>query len=363
MPSPLGEQKRLERCGTSNEGRLRKVEILLQQLHILAQRYRVLDRPLVKNQKGAVALLKAALEQKERRLVRGLFQHLVAATTVSSQFVAIARSVAGLAPQAVRGVLSEQLPTLRQQLHPQLLSHIQRFAAAAPTANEIPPAEMNPGAIAKSLKAFADDLDPLTQAVGMYLLSEIDFASSQEVARQLQESAPQLNRIVAEMVETLLEQDSSKACPLEACPTTFHTVEKLVCLGNCEFFRGIRSETLIELSYRSRVLTYGNGEEIVGSDAASRELLLLLEGDATIETQGSNGQVETSCLVSGKAIDELEVAGPPGQSGKITAVTDGTRVLAVPVDAFDDLMDGDPDFARRVVNLESRHLQQLLQIG
>jgi CRP-like cAMP-binding protein len=33
--------------------------------------------------------------------------------------------------------------------------------------------------------------------------------------------------------------------------------------------------------------------------------------------------------------------------------------LAISVDAFDDLLDQDPDFARRVLELESQQLQKL----
>jgi CRP-like cAMP-binding protein len=36
-----------------------------------------------------------------------------------------------------------------------------------------------------------------------------------------------------------------------------------------------------------------------------------------------------------------------------------TRVLAVPVDSFDAILERDTDFARRVLNLESRRLQRL----
>lgn len=45
----------------------------------------------------------------------------------------------------------------------------------------------------------------------------------------------------------------------------------------------------------------------------------------------------------------------------IVADSDITRILAVPVDAFDDLLTADPDFARRVLELESRQLQQFMR--
>jgi hypothetical protein len=47
--------------------------------------------------------------------------------------------------------------------------------------------------------------------------------------------------------------------------------------------------------------------------------------------------------------------------GAIVAEGDFTRILAVPVSAFDDLLGRDRDFARRVLELESRQLQKFMR--
>ena len=44
----------------------------------------------------------------------------------------------------------------------------------------------------------------------------------------------------------------------------------------------------------------------------------------------------------------------------IAAAQEGTRLLAVPVDGFDALLDRDQDFAKRVLELETRQLQRLM---
>ncbi|MEM9566924.1 MAG: cyclic nucleotide-binding protein [Cyanobacteria bacterium P01_E01_bin.34] len=351
------EQQRLEHCHNSNEGGVKRSEILLQQLVMLSQRDRILDQPALRSQSEAVALLKAALARKQRQVVSALFRQLVTIPTPSIQIGPMARALAGLAPNALQQVLSEQRPLLNHQLPTHLVSSLQRFANAAPQPNEVPPPELPYTTIVKSLKAFAQDLDPLTQAVGLYVLSTIDGRSSHQVAQQLQHRSFQLNRLVAETIETLLEQEKGR---LSKCPTTFHTIEKLVCLSNNDFFKGVRSETLIELSYRARVLTYNYGDEIVGLDADRREMLLLMEGAAQIETVGDGGGMEVKQLVCGEPIDELEVAGQSAHPGTITATVPETRILAIPVDEFDDLMDADWNFARKVAEMESHRLHQLL---
>ncbi|MEL7475608.1 MAG: hypothetical protein AAGJ55_05180 [Cyanobacteria bacterium J06555_12] len=338
---------------------------------LLSQRDRILDQPALQVQSEAVALLKAALARKKRRVVTALLRQI--ATIPSPSIQTMARALAGLAPTALQQVLSEQLPLLNQQLPPHLLSSLRRFANAAPPPTEVLASELPRSAIARSLKAFGQDLDPIAQAVGLYVLATIDIRSSQQVAQRLQGSSATLNRLVAEAIDTLMEQDpgiTSDRTPTEfshpeflasTCPTTFRTIEKLVCLSNSDFFKGIRSETSIELSYRARVLTYDLGDEIVGLDADRRELLLLMEGGARIETVGETGIVEVQDLAFGTALDELEVAGHPTHPGKIEATRPGTRILAIPVDEFDDLMDADWSFARKVAEMESHRLHQLLR--
>jgi CRP-like cAMP-binding protein len=61
----------------------------------------------------------------------------------------------------------------------------------------------------------------------------------------------------------------------------------------------------------------------------------------------------------GQVLDELEVLSHSASESTIVAESTGTRVLAVPVDSFDATLERDPEFARRVLELESRQLQRL----
>jgi CRP-like cAMP-binding protein len=66
-------------------------------------------------------------------------------------------------------------------------------------------------------------------------------------------------------------------------------------------------------------------------------------------------------LHPGQTLDELKVLTHRNSENTIVAASESTRILAISVDAFDDLLDRDPDFARRVLELESRHLQRFLR--
>jgi CRP-like cAMP-binding protein len=66
-------------------------------------------------------------------------------------------------------------------------------------------------------------------------------------------------------------------------------------------------------------------------------------------------------LHPGQLLDELEVLTHSNLENTILADSERTRILAISVDAFDDLLADDPDFAHRVLELESRQLQRLMR--
>ena len=149
----------------------------------------------------------------------------------------------------------------------------------------------------------------------------------------------------------------------QQCPplTTFSLLEKVVHLFNSDFFHRIHSETLIALSERAEFRTFTDNEAITEAGDTCRELLLLIEGNAQILFHLPNQEVRIEQLKLGQTLDELEVLAHSDSQNTIVATGDFTRILAVPVNAFDDLLDRDRDFARRVLELESRQLQRFMR--
>lgn len=81
-------------------------------------------------------------------------------------------------------------------------------------------------------------------------------------------------------------------------------------------------------------------------------------GAARVE-HDSASQRPAEPMRPGQVLDELEVLSHSASESTIVAESTGTRVLAVPVDSFDATLERDPEFARRVLELESRQLQRL----
>jgi CRP-like cAMP-binding protein len=91
-----------------------------------------------------------------------------------------------------------------------------------------------------------------------------------------------------------------------------------------------------------------------------RELLLLIEGDAKINYRLGD-EIRVEHLHPGQTLDELEVLAHSNSENTIIADSKITRILAISVDVFDGLLNSDPDFAQRVLELESRQLQRFMR--
>jgi CRP-like cAMP-binding protein len=135
-------------------------------------------------------------------------------------------------------------------------------------------------------------------------------------------------------------------------------LEKRVVLANSDVFRHCWADTLDALAERAEIRLYAAEGLITEAGDTCRELLVLVEGSARVEHgEGDGGRVER--MRPGQVLDELEVLTHSTSESRIVAEESGTRVLAVPVDSFDAMLEHDPDFARRVLELESRQLQRL----
>jgi CRP-like cAMP-binding protein len=133
-----------------------------------------------------------------------------------------------------------------------------------------------------------------------------------------------------------------------------------VFLATSDFFRRSDADTLAALADQAEVRAFSQGELITEAGDTCRELLLLIEGRAQVRHRdGEREWLEE--MEPGRVLDELEVLTHSSSESTIVAEADGTRVLAVPVDGFDAVLERDPDFARRVLELESSQLQRLMR--
>lgn len=196
--------------------------------------------------------------------------------------------------------------------------------------------------------------DPLTQAVSLYVISQLDVQRSQELARQLFDSKLMVKALVRETAQMLLKQEAQP-------DTALSTIEKLLYLLGSDLLGSLKTENLMELAYQAQVKVYNALEVAIEQGNKGKQLLLLIAGEAQLRVNLGNGEVIVESLLPGQMLNELEILAHTEQAVTIVVTVPGTRILAIDVDTFDALLCRDTNFTRRVLERKSLRLQQLVQ--
>jgi CRP-like cAMP-binding protein len=336
-------------------GSLRRAEFLLAQLPDLITCYRGLNQPILHEQQAVLTLLKNSIHHKKELIVRTILETLVSLNNDSlaerlrqREAIGLAQQLGILAPVVLLELLESE--DWRERLHPDMITRLMPCSGIKNSCA----IDYSSAETLSSLAPLLNDRNPLIQTACLYVTAQLDLIQSQAIARNY--ACIQNSPLLQETIEIILSV--SKDCP---ALTAFSLLEKVVHLSNSDFFHRMHSETLISLAERAEVRTFGDDEVITEAGDTCRELMLLIEGAANILFHLPNQDVRVEQLKLGQTLDELEVLAHSDSKNTIVSQGDFTRILAVPVTAFDDLLDRDRDFARRVLELESRQLQRFMR--
>lgn len=327
---------------SENASSINKAEFLIAQLPELINCYRALNQPMLHEQQAVLTLLQSHIAHKKELIVRSLLEIL---ETV--QDVTIAKSLQQSSPSILMEILERE--HWQSRLSPEIVQTLTQ-PGETPISCSL---EFSAQEILHHLEALLQEQNPLIQAAAIYAIAWLDAERAAAIAQNLHHDSS--HPLVQETTKLLLSV-STPHPPL----TTFPTLEKLVYLFNSDFFHRVQSETLIALANLAEVRTYSSGETITEAGDTCRELLLLIEGNANILYQTETG-IQVKHLHPGQTLDELEVLAHSTSENTIVADSQKTRIIAISVDTFDNLLDRDPDFARRVLELESKHLQRFVR--
>ena len=330
---------------------LRRADILLNQLEELSERYQALRQPLLPDKAPAWTLLQSTVQQKQRLIAKGLLEILKSLRGPEATRIALA--LASLAPNVLPDLLEDGTFRWQKRLSPKLVSRLRQQVKRA--TDTIP--EMEPAVIVCHLEVLLAETDSLTQAVSLYVLSQLDVQRSQELARQLLDSQPTVNALVRETAQMLLKQEAQP----DNAPAALSTIEKLLYLFGSDLFSSLNTENLMELAYQAQVKVYNADQVVIEQGNKGKEILLLIEGKAQLRVNPDNGEAIVESLLPGQMLNELEILAHTEQAATIVVTVPGTRILAIDVDTFDALLCRDTDLARTVLERKSRSLQQLVQ--
>ncbi|MFN7632175.1 MAG: cyclic nucleotide-binding domain-containing protein [Cyanobacteriota bacterium] len=337
-----GEEAQMLDALSPAEGAARRAELLLQRLQELSEAQLSLHQPSLAGQPQLVALLADQLRHREELGVRAILECL-----------------ATLGGDPAATPLLERLPSLSPQVLPELLAAepwsdrlpagivqaLQRPGVAPAAATQLPPE-----ATLNHLMPLAQDPIPAVAAAATALSASLDPTRGKALAKALQrQEQPAWVHETAKRLESLEGPLALAALP---------ELEKRVVLATSDFFRRTWADTLDALAEHAEIRSYGAGAWITEAGDTCRELLLLIEGAAQVNRHAGE-RVWVEQMRPGQVLDELEVLTHSAAENTIVAEINGTRVLAVPVDSFDATLERDPEFARRVLALETRQLQRL----
>ena len=337
-----GEESQVRDALLPAEGASHRAERLLERLHELRATIRCLHHPSLAGQPQLVSLLDDHLRQREEMGVRGVLECLatLGAEPASRQ---LAGRLQALSPQVLPELLGSEAWTDR--LPADVFIVLSATGEAPSTAPARGPENPWP-----HLERLIQDPIPTVAATAATLGVALDPARGTLLAEALEEGvAPTWVRQTAERLRSL-----EGGLTLSALPE----LEKRVVLATSDFFRRTWADTLDALAEQAEIRRYEAGDLITEAGDTCRELLLLMEGAAQVNRHDGD-RIWTEQMRPGQVLDELEVLTHSASESTIVAETAGTRVLAVPVDSFDATLERDPDFARRVLELETRQLQRL----
>jgi CRP-like cAMP-binding protein len=340
--SPGEEARALDDLSPA-EGAARRAEGVLERLTLLGEASIALGQAHLESHPQLVALLRDQSGQREELGVRAFLECLVAL---------------GESPRAVE--LAQRLTRLRPGLAaalPRAEPWPDRLAAAVTeilrrpsTDGDLKP-ELTPEATLERLLCLAEDPLPTVAVAAVALCVALDAERGRGAAEALLQQA-QRPAWVRETAGRLLALQGPLL--LSALPE----LEKRTALATSDFFHRTWADTLDALAEQAEIRTHAAGDLITEAGDTCRELLLLIEGAARVEHH-AEGEATLEQMQPGQVLDELDVLTHSAVASTIVAEVPGTRVLAVPVDSFDAMLERDPDFARRVLDLETRRLRRL----
>ena len=319
----------------------------LDRLQKLIRFYHSLNQSVLLAERAIVSLLLEAIRRKKQMLVLAILEAIATLSITLSIDEAsdIAKTLGGFSSTVLQDILDDDNSECYQRLDAKLITILKKSGQDASCSVNLELSE-----VTDTLTTLLQEPNPLIQSASLYLLQKLDFPLSHSLAVDVNSKHP----LVEETIKLITKSDRS--APL----ADFPILERVIYLFNSDFFHSLDNEMLIELSNRAYVKSFQKEEHISEAGDTCRELLLLIEGTVEIRVKRADQTEIVSNLLSGKVLDELEVLTHTNQIGTITAKASPTRVLAIPVDTFDDLLDRDRHLAIKVLELESLRIKGLL---
>jgi CRP-like cAMP-binding protein len=331
-------------------GNVRRAGILAAQLPDLIICNHALNQPVFQKyhqDRPVLMLLKTGVNHKKELIIRAILEIFIKLQDDMSA-VTLSRQLGLLSPAILLEILESE--DWSNRLHPDILQGLYLLQGQSSNCS----LEYSDEEIIRAIETLAYDQNPLIQASCVYIITKFDLEKGKSIARSY--GAEIQSPLLKETTKILLLSTQQSLLL-----NNFPQLEKVAHLSNCDFFHRMHSEILTNLSNCAEVKSYTEGELITGTSHTRRNLLLLISGEAEIYWHSLDKSIKVEKITFGQIIDELEILAHSDSKNTLISTSNSTRLIVLPVDAFDDLLEIDQDFAQRVMELESRHIQKFIR--
>ncbi len=134
------------------------------------------------------------------------------------------------------------------------------------------------------------------------------------------------------------------------------TIEKVIALKKVSIFEATPDETLVDVAALLEEVVLEAGDTIIEKGDPGDCMYIIIEGEVKVH----DGERTHNHLGAGDVFGEMAVLDSEPRVASVTAVTE-TLLLRLAQEPLFDLTDEQPEVARRIIRVLSRHLRARVQ--
>lgn len=301
--------------------------------------------------KTGLDILQSTVSQKQRVIAKGILK-ILEQWDAGTEATRLALALASLTPHILPSLLEDPEQQWSERLSE---THLSRLQQQLKQERKNKP-KISDELMISYLEVLLAEPDSLTKTVSLYLLAKLDKQRGQQQARQLLDSYlmlnPSLKETAQQIVANVDEKNSKIVTPLE----------KLLYLSSCDLLKGLKAESLMELSYQVPIKEYQESDVIWEQGEICKDLLMLLDGQVECQHLQEDDTVIVEEIKAVNLLNKLEILGNLEAMGTFIVTSSKACFLVIEGAVFNELLAQDKGFSRKVIEQESRRLQQLQQL-
>ena len=334
----------------------RRSQLLLQQLQDLYDTELALLYPPeilnIPHLRKGLEILRNTVAQKQQVIAKGVLK-ILEEWDSGTEATRLVLALATLTPNVLPSLLENHDQKWTERLNDLYLSRLQQQLKLA---ESIPP-KVSEDLMIAYLETLLAEPDSLTKTVSLYLLNKLDKQRGKQQAHQLLDSYLMLNPSLKETAQQIINDTGEQASKV------ITPLERLLYLSSCDLLKGLKAESLMELSYQVPIKEYKQSDIIWEQGDITKDLFLLLDGKVEYQQILEDDTVIVDEVEPVNFLNKLEILGNLEAITTVIVTSPKACFLVIEGTILNELIEQDKRFARNVIEQESRQLQELQRLA